>query len=305
MTSVSAWTQRSVERLGLLTVVILGAGLCAVGLALPIQASHDQANRPVNWNTSRVHDALYSSDAITYYAYLPIAKSEGCLPTGDSYGSLSVNDWQPAEYAAESHPDLNLALRGYTLTNAYLGLVEIGGTDPKAPQLATLFAIPRRPPFTAVHRVYDWLWGCCRGDPIEDPEVTLVDLATTPGETIHVPESGYEIGEGHEQVLVLYASSERLTIKYTREDTIVGGYGLHLENICVDPNLLALYQALNSAGRYELPALRAGQALGHARGSHIGVVVRDTGFLDPRWHYDWWCDYSADHNEHRTWQRQT
>ena len=55
------------------------------------------------------------------------------------------------------------------------------------------------------------------------------------------------------KVLVLYASSDRLTIKYTRKDAIADydaahgfayGYAIHLENVCVDANLLALYQAI-------------------------------------------------------------
>jgi hypothetical protein len=123
-----------------------------------------------------------------------------------------------------------------------------------------------------------------------DPEVTLADLVATPGETIHVPGSGYDIGDGY-QVLLLYANEERLTLKYTREDTIVGGYGIHLENVCVDANLLALYRQLNDAGRHELPALRAGQAFGRARSDHIGVGMRDTGFMDPRSRKDWWHGY--------------
>ena len=283
----------------LATVLLLAAGLGIVSLTLPTLAettsASDQPNQPLDLpNYDRAGDMLRHSSALTYYVHLPlVTKPEICVSTGESYESLSVNNWQPAEYSAESHPDLNLAIRGYTLTNDYVGLLDVGGTDPQGPpQLATLFATPRRPSFTAVYRVYDWLWGCCRGDPIEDPPVTLLGLGTTRGEIIRVPDSGYEIGTGHEEVLVLYASQERLTVKYTREDTIAGGYGIHLENICVDSNLLALYQALNNAGRYELPALRAGQALGRARGNYIGVVMRDTGFVDPRWRYDWWQGYS-------------
>jgi hypothetical protein len=109
-----------------------------------------------------------------------------------------------------------------------------------------------------------------------------------PEETIHVPESGYTIGSGYE-VLVLYASRERITLKYTRNDNVVSGYTLHVENVCVEPTLLALYQAWNDAGRSQLPALRAGQAFGRARGDEIGVVIRDNGTsMDPRSRKDWW-----------------
>jgi hypothetical protein len=123
---------------------------------------------------------------------------------------------------------------------------------------------------------------------ITNPEVTLAGMAVTPGEAIHVPNSGYDIGDGY-QVLVLYASTERITLKYTREDNVVYGYTLHVENICVEPTLLALYQSWNDAGRGHLPALRAGQAFGRARSDEIQVAIRDTGaFMDPRSCKDWW-----------------
>ena len=65
--------------------------------------------------------------------------------------------------------------------------------------------------------------------------------------------SGPPIGGGY-GALVLYAEPTRLTLKYTREDNVVSGFTLHLENICDDANLLALYRQLNAAGRSQLPA---------------------------------------------------
>jgi hypothetical protein len=235
--------------------------------------------------------AIRSSDALTTYVYLPfIAKAEVCQPIpGESYGDLSVNGG-PTDPPAEEHPDLNLALRGYEITDAYKGLVNPGGGgDPNAPQLPGLFADNRTATFSAVYQVYGWDWECnCRGTLITNPEVTLAGLAVTPGETIHVPDSGYTIGGGYE-VLVLYATPDRITLKYTPDDHVIWGYTLHIENICVESSLLALYQSWNDAGRGRLPALRAGQAFGRARDSEIGVVIRDTGaFMDPRSRKDWW-----------------
>ena len=140
-----------------------------------------------------------------------------------------------------------------------------------------------------MYKVYDWDWGCnCRGPLLTRWAVTLAGMGVAPGETIHVPSSGYEIGQGYE-VLVLYATEERITLKYTRDDNVVYGYTLHVENVCVEPRLLALYRAKNEAGRVELPALRAGQAFGRARGTEIGVAIRDTGqFLAPNSKGDWW-----------------
>jgi len=231
------------------------------------------------------------SDSPTSYVYLPfVGSSDSCLPIPEeSYRSLSVNP-PPTDRPAAQHADLNLTLRGYELTDAHKGLVDYsGGSDSNAPQLHGLFTDGRLPVFSAVHQVYDWDWGCnCRGGLIGSPEVTLAGLSTTHGETIHVPSSGYAIGSGYE-VLVLHASPHRITLKYTRDDNVVDGYTLHVEGICVEPRLLALYQSCNEADRGDLPALRAGQAYGRARGDQIGVAIRDNGtFMDPRSRKDWW-----------------
>jgi hypothetical protein len=81
----------------------------------------------------------------------------------------------------------------------------------------------------------------------------------------------------------------RMTIKYTREDNVVSGYTLHLEHVCPEPRLLALYQNCNARGRLRLPALRSGHALGRAQGGELVVAIRDNGdFMDPRSGKDWW-----------------
>jgi len=273
--------------------------LCLVGLALGVSglpASPQAATprQPIEAPVQQASDhswaTLRASAIVTRSAYLPLIFGSGpCAIPGESYGDLSVTP-PPTDRPAESHADLNLALRGYVATNAYKGLVDYSGdADAGAPQLPGLFADNRTPAFSAVYRVYDWNWNCdCRGPLLTYPEVTLAGLAVTPGETIHVPNSGYTIGSGYE-VLVLYASSNRITLKYTNNDNVVSGYTLHVEGICVEPRLLALYQAWNSAGRSRLPALRAGQAFGRARGSEIGVAIRDHGsFMDPRSRKDWW-----------------
>lgn len=228
--------------------------------------------------------------------FLPAVYAAGGAVCGpfpvQSYASLPI-EGSPTDRPAAEHPDLNLVLRGYRLTSAYLGLVDIPGpADLGAPQLAGLFADRRRPQFTAAYQVYDWNWDSGqRGQPISDPPVTLVQMAAGAGETVHVPDSGYTLGNGFE-VLVLYAEERRITLKYTREDNVVRGYTLHLEGVCVHPALLALYRRLDSAGRAELPALRAGQLLGVSSGAGIGTAIRDAGrFLDPRSRKDWWQGY--------------
>jgi len=223
----------------------------------------------------------------------PPTPGEGIDPSapipGESYGTLPVVG-PPTDRPAAQHGDINLALRGYSRTTAKLGLIDMGGpTDNRAPQLVGLFADKRTPAFSSVYHTNNWDWGSnSRGGPVTDFEVTVAGFAAKPGETIHVPDSGYSIGSGY-AVLVLYAEANRITLKYTGEDNVVKGYTLHVEGIGVEPRLLALYQQLNAAGRRQLPALRAGQAFGRARGNEVQVGIRDTGrFMDPRVRKDWW-----------------
>jgi hypothetical protein len=269
----------------LVLALIAGAAFCLAGIAAPVRAT---SALPVDvpGNAS----AVRPSDVVTHYTYLPfIARPVLCTIPDVSYEVLAVPP-PPTDRPAEEHADLNLALRGYESTSAYKGLVDYGDeTDPNGPpQLPGLFSDNRTPTFSNVYQVHHWDWGYnCRAPLISDPPVTLAGLAVTPGETIHVPASGYDVG-GYE-VLVLYASAERITLKYTREDSVARGYALHVENVCVEPRLLALYQSWNAAGRGHLPALRAGQPFGRARDDEIGVAIRDTGaFMDPRSRNDWW-----------------
>ncbi len=224
-------------------------------------------------------------------AYIPyVTDRSACTGVSTApYAALTI-EGLPSDRPAAAHPDLNLGVRGYVWTTAYLGLVNYNGAgDPNAPRLWGLFADRRVPAFVAAYRVYDWNWACnCRGNPIGWPEVTLLGMRTRPGEVIHVPPSGYSIGSGY-QVLVLYASGTRITLKYTREDNVVQGYTIHVEGVCVDPALLRLYRSLDAAGRTRLPALRGEQPFGRALSTEIKVAVRDTGmFMDPRSRKDWW-----------------
>jgi hypothetical protein len=215
-----------------------------------------------------------------------------CRVSEAPYQAIPVHNWQPADRAAAEHPDLNLALRGFEATNAHLGLVDYAGTaDPGAPQLPGLFSNRRTGQFRAVYRVYQWDWASGRrAGLIASPEVTLAGLAVTAGERIHLPDrAGGEIYGGGFKGMVLYADERQITIKYTRDDTVVGGYAIHLFDVCVDPQLLALYRQMNAAGRGSLPGLTGGQALGVAPGVELRVAIRDEGsFMDPRSRKDWW-----------------
>ena len=260
---------------GLFFTLCLGIPLLILSLTGRLQA---QANQPNSENE---------------FIYLPlVAKAISCQIANASYGSIPIAS-DPTNIPAAEHPDINLAIRGYEAVTAALTLVDYaGGIDPNAPQLDTLFAPPRLPNFTNAYQIYRWDWDCgCRLELISSWDTTLLGMATTQGEPVHVPDSGYDIGGGND-VMVLYATENRITLKYTREDNVVGGYTVHIEDVCVDPALVALYDSLNAAGRANLPALAGGQPFGVALGSEIKVSIRDVGnFLDPRSRKDWWQDY--------------
>ena len=130
-------------------------------------------------------------------------------------------------------------------------------------------------------------------------------METSWGEALRVPRSGYSIGgEPAMEVLVLYAEEDTVTLRYTRDDSSApAGYTLHIDNICTDPNLLALYNQLDHANgprhvykppeerpyAYLLPNLAESQRFGTARGTEIVVAIADTGsFQDPRSMNEWW-----------------
>ncbi|RLT45503.1 MAG: hypothetical protein DWI57_00445 [Chloroflexi bacterium] len=229
--------------------------------------------------------------------YLPLVAGNPapvCPPTSERIYELIPVDGQPADHPDELHGDLNLALRGHMPVSATLGLIDINGhTDGDAPQLAGIFADGRTPAFTSAHRVYDWDWTCgvdgCVSPHLTESEVSLLGLATAVTETLSFASRKDEIYAGDYKVLVLYAAENRLTLAYTRHDTVAPGYALHLESLCVDANLLALYRQANTDGRGNLPALRNGDVLGTARSAEVLVAVRDRGtFMDPRSRKDWW-----------------
>lgn len=232
----------------------------------------------------------------------------GCPTTSNNYYSGLVPIIPPqTSIPAHLNAEMNLGLIGYAPTSAQLNFVDYGGyhSDELAPQFDTFFQPSRLPPFTAAYRVYKWntdpaacggqAYGC-RGELDDVWPVTLLALGTNDGETLLAPARGPEIYEGGYVAMVLYADETRLTLSYTREDSIVYGYALFVEDICVDPNLLATYRGLiGSDGRRLndfLPALRSGDPLGTADGDSMKIAVRDTGtFIDPRSIWDWWQAY--------------
>ncbi len=225
-------------------------------------------------------------------AYAPLVSGSQaaltCDVAGQSYQSLYVSGPNLDSPVADN-ADVNLGLRGYVPVTAPRELVVWGPVhDPAAPQFPGMFADNRLPAFTGTYQRYRWDLDCdCPTDTYSPWPTTVLGMGVAPGEVIRTPDSDYDIGGGYEY-MVLYAEATRLTLRIGNEDNL-RGYVLHLEDVCVEPDLLALYRALDDAGREQLPVLRGKQPLGRALGNEIKIAVRDAGhFLDPRSRNDWW-----------------
>jgi hypothetical protein len=222
-----------------------------------------------------------------------------------SYPSSPTVGPTTTDHPPPLHGDLNIKLRNWEpCTSAgcqpkgdVIGFVtyppDSVGPDPKAPKLHTLFQPPAAP-FLANYRMHDWDWTCgtdgCQGGLVSGAwEVTAVTFTTSPGQSLRLPDSGYEIASGGLQARALYVDGDSITLKYTGEDNVVVGYTLSIVGICPAPALAQKYAADDAAGRNQLPALHGGDVIGTACGNATLVTIRDSGtFMDPRSETDWW-----------------
>lgn len=254
-----------------------------------------------------------SSSAVKPRAYVPIiVKGQGgqqnatCnISSNASFDLISVQGSSYKNNAlTDENADFRLSIIGYTSTPASLGallaLVDYGGAaDAGAPRLHTIFSPARVPQFVKNYQRYDWNWNenapppyGSRGGVNNDWPVSVLDMATTKGEAISIPDRGAANSTAGTNAMVLYADEQQITLVYGDQDRVDAGYVIYLANLCVDPNLVALYRAQLANGKRatgRLPALRNDQKIGEAGGSFITVAVRDQGpFLDPRSRKDWW-----------------
>ena len=215
-----------------------------------------------------------------------------CKPIpGASYGA-TLSPSNPSKVDPKKHVDVNLLMRKRKAVSFKKGIIKINGpTDPTGtpPQLYSLFVDNRVPAFPHVYQVQNWDWGCnCFKGYIGSPEVTLAGMATKLDEVIRTPKSSYHVGGGN-TAMVLLATKNTITLKYTTEDDVVKGYTVHISGICVEPALQKLYDQCHNSGRKKLPALKNTQPLGRAIFGEIQVAIRDTGaWMDPRSRKDWW-----------------
>lgn len=222
----------------------------------------------------------------------PTPKLTSCPTTSSqTYQTVRTNSDYTLNEPAETHPEINLALRGYVEVNEQLGLVHYGGdTDPLALKINSIFADGRKPTVVKTFKVYAWDYANHRRSTETENAwpVSLIGLGATLGESLVVPPSGRNIS-GDFVLMVLYANESRITFTNSVGDNWTDGYILHVEDICTDPNLIAAYQNANAGGRGSLPALPKGQVFGTARNGEPKVAIRDSGqFMDPRSDKDWW-----------------
>lgn len=187
----------------------------------------------------------------------------------------------------EQNPDYNPSLRDYVNVNQSPEYYhEDHPIDPLLPNFANLFEGYQQPTISGTYAI----------TPIENfdspqswSEVNAVGFALPSGTNVLVPPSGYQINEQGYQATVLYAGSDGITINYTADGNIAGGYTISLKNITVNPEIIKQFQTAQSQGL--LVALDAFQNLGTTNGSEVIMFLRDTGaILDPRW-LEWWANF--------------
>jgi hypothetical protein len=237
------------------------------------------------------------------HVYLPLLASRAAIGTACPSGSTAqwaeVSPTRSLIAGAAASPDLNMNVRGWVSVEEFLGFVQYSyppdsPPDTVHPLLLSNIAGSTEGSFVRTYQVNDWDWLGCNCAKPRNPSpypVTMLGLRTAPGQALRIASRSLPINSQGHTAMVLYADATQIALKYTREDRVDEGYLVHLVNLCVDPNLVALYQRLDAAGRKKLPAVSNLSIIGTGLGDEVDVIVRDSGaFLDPRSRQDWWQD---------------
>jgi hypothetical protein len=245
-------------------------------------------------------DAPVTATAVmTHRIHLPLLSYQSVpehrCPTGSTAGWDAMQPGQSFIAGAARSPDLNMNVRGWYAVEEFLGFVRY----PNLPDLAhplhlSAVAGSDARSFTAAYQLNDWDWlgcNCAVPRPRSPYPVTMLGLRTTAGQPLHIASRDLPIDPRGFVAMVLYADAGQLALKYTSEDRVDTGYLVHLSHLCVDPNLVALYEQLDAAGRHWLPGVYNDSVVATALEGEVRVSVRDSGaFLDPRSWQDWWQD---------------
>lgn len=217
--------------------------------------------------------------------------------SGQSYDSIRPDTAASRKIRSpEGNPEVNISLRGWTEINAEKQPIGYGGdTDPNSPpSIGSVFA-GHLPQIVKTYIINDWDYA--NGKPIPGKSATpaypvhLIGLSGAPGEPLLGLMAGRKIYQDF-TLMVLFATPTSILFSHSTGDLAPpddDGYPFYFIDLCVDPNLLALYQKDAADGRNVLPAIRAGQIFGYVKDTDVKVAVRDTGsFMDPRAKKDWW-----------------
>lgn len=196
----------------------------------------------------------------------------------------------------ENSPEVNINLRGWGEVSEAKEPVNYGGdTDPNPPPSIGSVFQGHWPQIIKTYIIYEWDWSNNKPNIGKSATpawpVHLIGFSATPGEPLLGLQAGRTI-DGKHSLMVLYADANSITFTHSTGDAAPpedDGYPIYFVDVCVDPNLLALYQRNNAGGRGELPAVAPGQVFGYAKDTDPKFAIRDTGsFMDPRAKKDWW-----------------
>ena len=296
------------RRMTTVAVLLVLALALTLSLATPSGASSRFDSSPLPNPAARVYVPAISGSAtdpraFTYHAYLPLLQNQPA-PTYECPSSSTalwpeMSPWQSLISGAARSPDLNMNVRGWHLVQEFLGFVQYPyppaePPDTQHPLHLSNIADSTAASFVHTYQANDWDWLGCNCAVPRSPSpypVTMLGLHTTPGQALRIASRNLLVHPAGYTAMVIYADAGQIALKYTWEDRVDTGYLVHLVNLCVDPNLVELYQSLNAAGRDKLPAVTNLSVIGTAPGKEVDVIVRDSGsFLDPRSRQDWWQD---------------
>jgi len=231
------------------------------------------------------------------------AGNSGCPSTSSqTYSSIRQNPniRNKINFDLSKNAETNLYMRGWTEINEGKELISRNGDnyglDPNMPpQISTLFPT-HYPKISKTYIINAWDYENNHNLPGQSAtpayRVHMLGLEAAPGEALVGLKAGRTI-DGTNVFLVLYATKNYILMIHANEDSWdeygPPGYPFYFIDICVDPNLVSLYEKNQNEGRNELPGIATGQVFGYAKDNEVKFVIRDTmSFMDSRYKEDWW-----------------
>jgi hypothetical protein len=218
---------------------------------------------PVAWvYLPAVSAPITNTPVITHSAHLPLVYSQPyeCPSTS----TAPWNEMSPRASlitGASRSPDLNMNVRGWYPVAELLGFVQYpyppdAPPDTEHPLHLSNIAGSTAASFVRTYQVNDWDWLGCNCPVSRNPSpypVTMLGLRTIPSQPLHIASRDRPVDPRGYTAMVLYAEPGQIALKYTWDDRVDDGYLVHLVNLCVDPNLVALYQRLDAADAIHCP----------------------------------------------------